>query len=155
MFALVSSVREPRDLPLLDLIGQPLEPGSHHKQTGPNFWKPGAARQLPHFGGSAQIFLSPGLFVSHRRLTRTLPSYPDGPGGGLALMSPHKTAMPCKLFPDGGASKLTLGFRGPVSASSSVLFGEPKQLSPDARVGLGTRHVLEVRRLLPAADGSL
>ena len=38
--------------PTFNLIRQPLEPRSHHKQTGPNFWKPGATCQLPHFGAA-------------------------------------------------------------------------------------------------------
>jgi hypothetical protein len=111
--------------PTFNLIRQPLEPRSHHKQTGPNFWKPGATRQSPHFGGSAQISLGPCLFVGHRRLTRTLPSCPDGPGGGLALMSPRETAIPGTSFPAREASTLTLGFRGPVSASASYSLASP------------------------------
>lgn len=38
---LFTSVRKPRGLPFLNLISQPLEPGSDQKQPGANFWKAG------------------------------------------------------------------------------------------------------------------
>jgi hypothetical protein len=52
--------------PLFHLIGQPLEAGGHHKQSGTHLWVSRAKRELPQPCGTFEVSLRPRLLLGYR-----------------------------------------------------------------------------------------